>query len=210
MSGDRMKVPCSRRGRREEFAVQSSVALVRFKPEGEVLRRDDDGFAMMQAPQIRSRRCRQDRGGIDLAAVVVTGGFPKPRESEQRIVAAADRKGLSPFVARGFPFVKAVRRHEAPPALERRTKGRFFRSRFRARIDQRTPLDLLRPTGNEAPTHERIFTAALFGLPDHGNGLGRRDIVSRRKVVPDVDAQKRCKRRWRGFEIKTSAHGERG
>lgn len=175
-----------------------------------MFRRDNDGFAMMQSTQIRSRRCRQNGRRIDLAAIRVARRFPKSGEGEKRVVAVLDRKRLAGAVARGLPFVKAVRRHETAPPLERGAKGRLFPRGFRARIDQRTALDLFRPTRDKPPADERIFAAALFRLPDHGNGLGRRNIVPRRKVVPDVDAQKRCKRRRRGFEVVTSAHGARG
>jgi hypothetical protein len=87
-------------------------------------------------------------------------------------------------VAPALPLVKPVRWDEAPATAQWVTERWLCRCCLRPCVNHLCGDRLvLRPRGDQAPTHQRQFPARFLRiLPDHWNGLSRGNVVTRSPV----------------------------
>ncbi len=158
-----------------------SINLAAVEPHIESLRRDDRRHPVVNRGASLIGSGRDDRGGFLLFAVGTGPGFPKA--GERHWTAGLRPDEIGPLAAALlFPFVEAVGRKQAAAAAHGGTKGRLVDDRFTARVyQQRKCARVLDPGRDQAPAHQRELPLA-FGKPHNRHGLGRRDIVTRRKI----------------------------
>ena len=91
--------------------------------------------------------------------------------------------GDTPFARTvSFPFVKTIGGNKASPANHRRPERGLVQYGVSAGIDEQGERPgVLHPRRQQTPAHQSKLTLSL-PYSDDRNGLGRRNIVARRKI----------------------------
>ena len=192
----------ARQQRHHALGASSRQSSQRSKSLG----RDGHGHAVVQHAEIGARRRGDDRHGVESPRRSARSRFPPAPPSRS---AAPSRRWMKYGRLRPLgilPFVIAVGRDQAAPPPDRVLEGRFFRTvSERALISRREFPGVLDPGRQQAPAHQPEMPDAVFDDHD-GYRLGRRNIISRRKIgLLDIAENLPQGRRGRGYD-ETSAH----
>jgi len=177
----------------------------RADPQGHGRIPEQDRTAVVDARYGRVRWPHQDRTAFDdLAGVRPT--VPEAREGQGFTIGTLEKPRLLLAIRQGLPFVEAGCRNDTAAVCPRLPESGLVRGGLDAGIEGAVAgLRLLGPMGDQSPSqHRPLGTRAP--IPDDRDGLGRMNVVMRRKVWQRQGQKPNEPSKFLGVNRITSAH----